>query len=413
MPPVARLVGIAVALCVWLVCAAPASALDLSTLKRVLGRESARLGTASAGYVTDLTADRDLYADEPDRALIPASNEKLYTTAAALLRFGPSATLTTTVRTRSATRIDGDGVLHGDLYLVGAGDPSLGDGALRRLAAQLAGQGIRRLTGTVKGDESVFDALRGSADSHFRPDYDLGGWLGGLTWAHGHTGPGGPAKVAAARLQALLRARGIRAGRRAVAGRLAQAQAGGEDAAGQGTVLAEVRSQTMAQVIASTNQPSDNFYAETLLKALGARFGAAGSTAAGLAVARSALARIGVSPRMADGSGLSRADRTTPRQVVTLLRQIRDGELAAAFEASLSVPGSSGTLRRRMRGTAAAGRCPAKTGTLHDVSALSGYCHTAGGDLIAFSFIENRIDPARAKRAEDRMVAAIARYTGP
>lgn len=405
MSRVRPLAGIVVALGLWLVPATSAAALDLPTLQRVLERESAKLGPSAAGYVVDVTGDRELWADEPDRPLVPASNEKLFTTAAALLRFGPAATLITTIQVRAATDVDADGVVHGDVYLVGGGDPSLGDAGLAALATELEAAGITRITGTVRGDESVFDALRGSADSRYLPDDDLGGWLGGLTWAHGRANPGGPAKVAAARLQALLKVRGIRAGRRATAGRLAQAPST------EGTVLASVGSPTMARLAASTNQPSDNFYAETLLKALGARFGASGSTTAGLAVARTTLTQLGVSPRMADGSGLSRADRATPRQVVTLLRRVQESAIAGAFEASLSVPGRIGTLRRRMRRTAAAGRCPAKTGTLRGVSALSGYCRTPAGDLLAFSLIENRVYAAGAKRVEDRMVAAIARYS--
>ncbi|MEA2306984.1 MAG: hypothetical protein QOH43_4264 [Solirubrobacteraceae bacterium] len=407
MPVVRRLAGIVAVLCLWFVPAASASALDLPTLQRVLQRESAKLGPAAAGYVVDLTSDRELWADEPDRSLVPASNEKLYTTAAALLRFGPATTVTTTVQTRASTEVDADGVVHGDVYLVGAGDPSLGDSGLSALASGLDTAGITKITGTVLGDESIFDALRGSADSKYGPDSDLGGWLGGLTWAHGHATPGGPATVAAARLQKLLKARGIRAGRRAAAGRLAQVPAT------DGTLLASVRSPTFARLAATTNQASDNFYAEMLLKALGARFGASGSTIAGLTVAKAALTELGVSPQMADGSGLSRTDRTTPRQVVTLLRQVQDSTIAKAFEASLSVPGKVGTLRKRMRGTAAAGRCPAKTGTLRGVSALSGYCRTAAGDLIAFSLIENQVYAAGAKPIEDRMVAAIARYAAP
>jgi D-alanyl-D-alanine carboxypeptidase/D-alanyl-D-alanine-endopeptidase (penicillin-binding protein 4) len=86
---------------------------------------------------------------------------------------------------------------------------------------------------------------------------------------------------------------------------------------------------------------------------------------------------------------------------------------AAAWRASLAAPGVPGTtLRRRMRGTAAVGRCRAKTGTLRGVSALSGYCLSRGGHDIAFSFIENDFCRACAKRVEDRMVPAIARYDG-
>jgi len=84
---------------------------------------------------------------------------------------------------------------------------------------------------------------------------------------------------------------------------------------------------------------------------------------------------------------------------------------SAAWLGSLTVAGRNGTLRRRLRGTAAAGRCSGKTGTLRGVSALSGYCTTTTGRHVVFSFLENGIGPG-AKSVEDRMVAALARYEG-
>ena len=146
-----------------------------------------------------------------------------------------------------------------------------------------------------------------------------------------------------------------------------------------------------------------------LVKALGARFGSGGTTTAGLAVTRAQLATFGIHPKLADGSGLSRTNHTTARQVVRLLERMDGQDNAATWTASLPVAGRSGTLRNRMRGTAAAGRCAAKTGTLIGVSALSGYCTSTGGVRIAFSFIENRVCNYCAKKVEDRMVSAIAR----
>jgi serine-type D-Ala-D-Ala carboxypeptidase/endopeptidase (penicillin-binding protein 4) len=121
------------------------------------------------------------------------------------------------------------------------------------------------------------------------------------------------------------------------------------------------------------------------------------------------MATFGVHPRLTDGSGLSRADRTTPRQVVRLLERMDGQDTAATWTASLPIAGRTGTLRKRMRRTAAAGRCSAKTGTLIGVSALSGYCTTTGGVRVAFSFLENRVCASCAKNVEDRMVSAIAR----
>ena len=304
-------------------------------------------------------------------------------------------------------------MLDGDLYLVGGGDPSLDDGDMRVLATELARDaGIKKVTGSVRGDESLFDRLRGSYDSGFGPDSDLGGRLGALTWGHGRFDAKGPAHVAAGRLHGFLRKAGVKLGRKATVGSFAAGGAGGATPE-RAVDLATVSSPPMSALVAITNQPSDNFYAEMLVKALGARFGARGSTNAGLAVMRDALDTFGIRPRMVDGSGLSRADRATPRQIVRLLERMRaQADVRAAWLSSLAVVGRSGTLRKRMRGTPARDACRGKTGTLIGVSALSGYCRAANGHTIAFSFLENRVYNLGAKRVEDRMVPAIARYDG-
>jgi D-alanyl-D-alanine carboxypeptidase/D-alanyl-D-alanine-endopeptidase (penicillin-binding protein 4) len=387
--------------------ASPADAITARTLQSKLTTQTAKLGPASGAYVVDLDTGTELFSRRPDLALSPASNEKLFTTATALLRFGPRATLRTVAAVPEGATIDAAGVLRGDLYLVGGGDPSLNDVALKALAAELADvRGLRRVTGGVRGDESVFDRRRGSYDSGFGPDDDLGGWLGGLTWGHGRAYPDGPAAVAAARLHRFLKAEGIRLGRRP---RAAEAPLGDRR-----TVLGSISSPPMSTLIATTNQPSDNFYAETLVKALAVRFGSGtGTTAGGLRIVRDQLARtFGIRPTVVDGSGLSRSVKATPRQIVALLKRMRTVKDSAVFVASLAVPGRIGTLAGRMRGTRADGACQAKTGTLRGVSALSGYCRADNGHTIAFSFIENAMDASAAKSVEDRMVPQLVRYTG-
>lgn len=389
---------------VLLALAAPARALDAPTLKTKLSRESGLLGGASGARVVDLTTGKVLFSRHADLTLAPASNEKLFTTATALLRFGAGGTLTTAVRAGPGTKVGDDGVLHGDLYLVGGGDPSLNDIGLNTLAQELAGDaGITRVTGTVLGDESHFDRLRGSFDSGFGPDSELGGRLGALTWGHGRFDAAGPAHAAAVRLQFFLRKQDVKLGRKPGVG----------TAPADSVELARLASPPMSTLIATTNQPSDNFFAETLVKAVGMRFGAGGTTKAGLDVMRAQLRTLGVRPKMVDGSGLSRVDRATPRQIVRLLtRMATQPEVRQAWTASLAVVGRSGTLQKRMRGTAAQDACHAKTGTLIGVSALSGYCTAVDGHTIAFSFLENRVFNLGAKRVEDRMVPAIARFTG-
>lgn len=385
--------------------AGPADARNITELRAKLKSESKSLGSKSGALVVDLTNGRELYARSADTLRSPASNEKLFTTAAALMAFGGAGTLATAARIGADDTVDEDGVLDGDLYLVGDGDPSLNDIALKALAATIVKQTkLKSIAGGLVGDESIFDAKRGSFDTNFGPDNDLGGQLSGLTWGHGRATPGGPATVAAARLQFFLQKLKVKVRKAPRTGLLDNA------AGGPGATLGTIESPPMSVLAATTNQPSDNFYAETLLKGLGAHHGTAGTTSAGLTVMRARLKTLGITPKVVDGSGLSRSDRATPRQLVTLLRAMSTSALKDEFIGSLAVPGRIGTLAGRMRGTDASGRCQAKTGTLTGVSALSGYCRTLGGRIIAFSFLENDMNALSAKAVEDRMVPAIVSY---
>ena len=167
----------------------------------------------------------------------------------------------------------------------------------------------------------------------------------------------------------------------------------------------------MRELIAATNQPSDNFLAEMLAKLVGARLGRGGTTAAGVRVMRSFAHAHDAGVSGQNGSGLSVKDRASARAVGRFLESMRDQQepVADAFVSSLAVAGRKGTLADRMRGTAAQGRCHAKTGTLTAVSALSGYC-TAPGGRVVFSMLMNRVDVEAAHIAQDRMAALIARY---
>jgi D-alanyl-D-alanine carboxypeptidase/D-alanyl-D-alanine-endopeptidase (penicillin-binding protein 4) len=166
----------------------------------------------------------------------------------------------------------------------------------------------------------------------------------------------------------------------------------------------------MSTLIRLTNTPSDNFFAEMLLKDLGARFGARGSTAAGAAVVRSQVASaFGIHPRLDDGSGLSRDDFTSPRDVVTLLSTLSGDQ---PFVDSLAVADVSGTLQAALAGTPAQGHCRGKTGSLHDVANLVGYCTARDKHTLAFAFLLNGVDPTFGHGLEDQMAVALATYNG-
>lgn len=373
-----------------------AHGLDVSTLRKKLAALSGQLGSHSGAYVRDLVTGRTLYSRKADATRAPASNEKLLTTSTALLSFGPDAQFRTTLKGRAAPV---DGVIDGDVALVGAGDPYLSTAQLRKIASDLVALGVTEITGKVIGDGTFFDRRRGSYDSAYAYDGDIGGSLGGLVLDGGRSS--NPALYAATKLRETLLAADIVVRKGAHTGTLGS----------RGTDVASVTSSPLSTTILRINVPSDNFAAETLLKTIGASFGSAGSTPAGATVVRTMLAGVGVRARVYDGSGLSRADHISPREVVDLLTEMASRpEAGLALRSSLPVAGRTGTLKNRMRGTAAQGKCKAKTGTLRGVSALSGYCNTAGGDLVAFSFIENDQCENCAKAVEDRMVPYIARY---
>ena len=188
-------------------------------------------------------------------------------------------------------------------------------------------------------------------------------------------------------------------------------------------VLATTSSPTVAQLTTLTNKPSDNYAAEMLFRVLGARASGTGSRATGAAaVSRVIARRLGIRPRIYDGSGQSGRNRTTPRELVRLLVGMSRQPVARQFQSSLPVVGRSGTLSGRLRRSVATGRCQAQDGTLTAPLAgtAAGYCRTLGGHTLAFAIMTNglpvRIDQvtknvtSRAFTIEDRMLTALAGF---
>jgi serine-type D-Ala-D-Ala carboxypeptidase/endopeptidase (penicillin-binding protein 4) len=384
---------------------ATAQAAGPSSTRKALAAQMRHAGGGSSALAVDLDSGRQIYAIRPDVGRMPASVNKLFTTATALTLYGPEGHLTTSLLGDAA--IDPGGVLSGNLYIHGGGDPTFGTAQLSALADGLVAQGLNTVTGSVIGDESAFDKLRGPAVEGFRATFEVGGSLSALTFNRGRTGKrrpywqGNPGSFVARALAKALRQRGVAIGAASKAGVTPKLAVS----------LLDQPSPTLAQLAYATNRPSDNYMAETLIKALGSEFGTAGSTRAGAVVVRRTMQGFGLDPVVVDGSGLSRTDRTSPRQVVTLLDHMSSDTAGPAFGASLPVAGRSGTLFDRMRRTAARDRCQAKTGTLRDVSALAGYCQTTAGARVAFAILMNYVSPYAARRLQDRMVSALARYS--
>jgi D-alanyl-D-alanine carboxypeptidase/D-alanyl-D-alanine-endopeptidase (penicillin-binding protein 4) len=394
--------------------AAPAATADAATpLARTLARAMRGAGGASGAQVVNATTGTRVFSRRAGVPRILASNTKLFTSSAALARFGVEGTLGTEVLGNGS--LVGDGVFEGDIYLRGGGDPTFGTRRFDRrafgggpatveaLVAKLKEAGIKRITGRVFGDESRFDSRRGTPPSRWRTSLEVGplsalSFNRGLASERGFGFQGNPPLFAASRLTRALKSRGVRVGKRPRVGR---APSGSE-------ILASVDSPPMTRLVRIMNKPSDNYFAEMLLKDVGLLARGRGTTRGGARATMAFARRLGARARLSDGSGLSRADRASPRAIVRLLLAMLKRQEYPAFYASLPIAGRDGTLVHRMRRGPARRRCRAKTGTLSNVSALSGYCRARSGETYTFSFVMNRVSPYGARAIQDRMAQAIA-----
>lgn len=366
---------------------------------------SVRGGKGAWVFDTGASSNPVLFAHNARSSRILASNQKLFTTAAALDRFGADHRFRTGVYARGErTGVNGR-VLDGHLIIRGDGDPAFGASSIGDLARAIRDADIRRVTGKVRADDTIFDRRRGIPATNFRPSPYLSP-LSGLSFNSGFASGGyaaAPELEAAGALRRALIDRGIR-----VRGGIARAALPSKFL-NRSEPLASVDSPGLAALAAATNKPSNNFSAEMLLKRLGGGAKLQGTTRRGAQRVQRFAKRVGTRVRASDGSGLGRSNRASPRQVGRLLRAMTRTGLRQPFHDSLAVAGRDGTLASRMRGTAAQDSCNAKTGTLTGVSALSGYCRV-GGRRIVFSILMNNVDLNSARHAQDRMAAAIARY---
>lgn len=337
-------------------------ALRLAVALRQPGVDLSRTGAA----VVDLSTGKTVFAYHPNLSLEPASNEKLPLTYAALETLGPGFQIHTEVRGEG--RLLDDGTWQGNLVLKGYGDPTLSSGDLRVLARKVRALGVRRVTGSIVGDESFFDRRRTAPG--WKPSFYLheSPPLSALVVDRGQVGAqlARQPAVAAARLfrKALV-------GQRIVVPRRVKAVRAG------GHALAAVASYSLARILHVMDRDSDNFRAEELLKGLGARLGSGGTSEAGAAVVRGVLAEHGIplaGVRIGDGSGLSSLDRVTPRALVTILASAwRERRIRRWFASALARPGRKGTLHHRLLSGPARWTVRGKTGTTNESSALSGY----------------------------------------
>lgn len=406
--------------------------------------------TPLAVLVTD-EYGREIAAHRPDEPMLPASTLKIVTAAAVLATIGPDARFTTGVETTAP--IDGDGTLRGDLVLLGGGDPALATDEYGRwvyparprtplaaLADDLVAHGLTRLEGDVVGTAPDFtgparadgwpDRYFSSFDARYASGLTVDAGLRTiLTYPEPEDDPDAdgspdltdpdrdaapsddpdgaddevapedlgppdvrvdhvldPAAHAAAELVRLLVERDVEV--------VGEGRSGEVDAPIVGR-LASVDSPPMHELLRFAVQRSDNHLTDGLFHAIGRIRTGEGSWERGDRALRQVLERFDIDHRQAvfaDGSGLSRDDRVTARLLVDLDRAMYAGRHAATWDSLMAVMGESGTLRERLRGTVAAGRVRGKTGTLRDVTSLSGSVHDDTGVRYHFVVIANEAD---------------------
>ncbi|MDX6605101.1 MAG: hypothetical protein QOF23_1610 [Solirubrobacterales bacterium] len=374
-------------------------------------------GPASGLLVVAAESGEVVCGSAPGHQRPLASNMKLFTTSTALSRLGPETRIATKVFRDG--RVDAEGTLHGSLYLQGGGDPTLGTPSfydsylaglgtnIFALRGQIRKAGIDSVSGRLYVDDSIFDRRRGVADSGYATSPYIGP-LSGLAFNSGFAGSSSasgfasdPAKLAGSKLARSLRAAGV----------AVPAQVALRVTPPNAERVGIVRSPTLDRIVNTTDVYSDNFFAETLIKLLGARLGGAGTTAAGAAVVSDFARQIGSGVHAVDGSGLTRSNRASPRQVVDLLLGMRQDPAGDDFIQDLALAGKEGTVDERMRGTAAYGRCRTKTGTITGVSNLSGYCFNKSGRVMAFSILMGSVgNLTLAHLDQDRIAGVVASY---
>lgn len=417
------------------------------------------LQNASIGIqIVSVDSGEVVYKHDSNLMLNPASNTKLVTSAAALVTLNPEYQFITSIYRKGQLR---DGVLSGDIYLRGGGDPSLSYEALLKLAHDVYNAGIRTITGNVIGDDSFFDTEREFSGWH---DFDraYSGRLSALSLNYNavrlfvkpSSRSGGtpqivlepPTSYVKVHNKAVTSSKsGIYASFSSadsaedelplpeetlvIRGKISTKSRYGvsayvyvnnpslyattsfKDALEQmgitvngQAMLGEVpaksqrvttyASEPLSRIICDSNKVSNNFVAEQILKTLGAEVvGKPGTTEKGLRVVAEFLEDLGIPADayvLENGSGLSRNNRLSPEQIVTLLTFMYENfAVRSEFMASLAIAGVDGTLRKRLQDTQAERRLRAKTGALTAVSCLSGYAASRDNEVFAFSIMMN------------------------
>ncbi len=374
------------------------------------------LDAANIGLLAiDVDNDEVLVEYNADELFAPASVNKLFTAATALWRLGPSFVWQTPLAHTGDLTGPADGTIAGDLWALGRGAPDTVEEQIWLAARAIGARGITRIEGDIVVDDRFFDEARYGE-----------GWPGGAQVRESYHAPVGalmanysafrdgdewvavsePAIYFGERLEELLEIAGVTVTGSVRAPRAEELAAlplaADIDPANARTglpadlrLLYTIRSEPLGRLVLDLNKYSNNVMAESILKTLGAvEYGHPGTATKGLAVVAQfrseALGADLTGYVQADGSGLSRLNRVSPRQVVNLLRYAyADFHLGPEFVASMKISGREGFNPRPFRDPPLVDEMRLKSGHIRGVNTLSGYAHAASGRVLAFCLMIN------------------------
>jgi D-alanyl-D-alanine carboxypeptidase/D-alanyl-D-alanine-endopeptidase (penicillin-binding protein 4) len=323
-----------------------------------------------------------LYEYNPDVKMIPASVTKLVTSATALMELGPGYYFKTIVFTDDINI--SDGIINGNIYLKGYGDPDLNSSDISLLAEEIAKKNIKEITGNIIYDESYLDEVYYGLANYYQSDTELKWWpyISGINLDKNKS-KYDPAVSAAELLAVELTDRNIKFEGITISGFTPSVS----------KELAEI-SHSIHDIITYMNKVSNNHSAITVFKVIGAKYKSPpGSLSKGSEAVINFLTSIGIDRNtyeILEGSGLTRYNMVTSGMLIRLLKYMYDQEdIFDYFYNSLSIAGVDGTLRKRMIGTEAENNIRAKTGTLNSVTTLSGYAVSRDHELILFFIAMN------------------------
>ena len=378
--------------------------------------------------VVDPKTGDTLYSHNAGKLFVPASNQKLLSGSVALAQLGADYRYRTTFVTHGKIT---NGVLDGDLIVIGRGDPTVSDRVkgnamafMQTVADSIAAKGIRRITGAVRPGGNVFpdsvygygwewDDLRGESAAPV-DELELNeGMTVRTARINGRdtvvaVATDSPTNTYLAALIAGLNKRGV----------VIDHPAGPIDSlTAPADTIYSFYSPPLRDILKSFLKPSQNQTGEALIKTLGLEKTGVGMTDSGAVVIKRQLAAWGIdstSTVIYDGSGMSRHDLVTPEAIVKILIGIQRDTAFAAFYDALPIVGVDGTVRTRMLGSTAVGNIHAKTGTLEFVRSLSGYVTTAAGEKLVFSMLSNHYPGSVSdiNKLQDAIGILLANYRG-